>query len=106
MVLLSITDINIKVELNVLESALNWLKEAQQAEGYWGTTENPNPFDTAMAVQALFTFKGLEATPLIEKGVKWLLDNQQPNGSWRDLMGATHIIIHGLTKIKSITQIY
>lgn len=104
--LLSIADMDIKVEPNVSQNALNWLKENQQAEGYWGTAENPNPFDTAMAVQALLTFKGLEVKQQVEKGVEWLLDNQQPNGSWRDLVGATHIIIQSLAKIKSTTQIF
>jgi len=59
-----------------------------------------------MVVQALFTFKGLEAKQRVGKGVEWLVNSQQPNGSWSDLMGATHIIIHSLTKIKTITQIY
>jgi len=104
--LLCIADTGIKVEPQILDKALNWLISKQQPDGSWGTSENPNPFDTVMAVQALFTFKGLEAKQSVGKGVEWLLNNQQPNGSWGDLMGATHIIIHSLTKIKAVAQIY
>jgi len=104
--LLCIADTGIRVEPQILNRALDWLIANRQPDGFWGSPENPNPFDTVMVVQALFTFKGLEAKQRVGKGVEWLVNSQQPNGSWSDLMGATHIIIHSLTKIKTITQIY
>jgi squalene cyclase len=104
--LLCIADTGIKAGPTVLEEALKWLIAEQQADGSWRTPERPNPFDTVMAVQALFTYKGLEAREQVRKGVEWLLKSQQPNGSWGDLMGATHIVTHSLTKIKAITQVY
>ena len=104
--LLCIADVGVVAEPQTVSKALDWLIKMQQPEGFWGTREKPNPFDTVMAVQALFTYKGLEAKTHVMKGVEWLINNQQPNGSWGDLMGATHIITQSLVKMKALTQIY
>jgi squalene-hopene/tetraprenyl-beta-curcumene cyclase len=74
--------------------AVRWLEDHQAPDGGWG--EDPRSYDdperwagrgpstasqTAWALIALHA-AGRAATPAAERGVRWLVETQQPDGSW------------------------
>ncbi|MGI8759824.1 MAG: squalene--hopene cyclase [Jatrophihabitantaceae bacterium] len=75
-----------------LRRAVRWLEEHQNADGGWGEdmrsyTEPAwrgrgasTPSQTAWALLALLAVD--PGTAAVERGVRWLLDAQQPDGGW------------------------
>ncbi len=71
---------------------MRWLEQHQNEDGGWG--EDPRSYDdpewigqgestasqTAWALLALHAAG--ERTPAAERGLRWLVDTQQPDGSW------------------------
>lgn len=79
----------------MVEAAAAWLLAYQQPCGGWGETPNsyaepslrgqgnPTPSQTAWALLGL-TAAGLEAHPAVARGVRYLLDTQDADGSWEE----------------------
>jgi squalene-hopene/tetraprenyl-beta-curcumene cyclase len=59
-----------------IEKACQWLISKQNRLGYWG-----DAFYTALAINALLS-QDKKYLREIEKGIKWLLENQLNDGSW------------------------
>jgi squalene-hopene/tetraprenyl-beta-curcumene cyclase len=76
-----------------IQRAVRWLEGCQNPDGGWGETcesyANPRlkgvgtstPSQTAWAVMALIE-SGLSCSPAVESGVRFLVDRQQPDGTW------------------------
>lgn len=74
--------------------AVGWLKSVQNPDGGWGETfhtyrdrsrmaqGDSTPSQTSWAVSALSAAEPLSAE--VAKGVRWLVDHQQENGSWHE----------------------
>ena len=79
----------------MVEAAAAWLLAYQQPYGGWGETPNsyaepslrgqgnPTPSQTAWALLGLMA-AGLEAHPAVARGVRYLLDTQDADGSWEE----------------------
>lgn len=65
--------------------SLKLIRAAQTSDGGWGPYADspPEVFDTAVVLLALAEFKNrLEVAAAIERGRKFLIAEQQPDGSW------------------------
>lgn len=74
-------------------SGANWLLSFQQASGGWGESPdsyddpslrgqgNPTASQTAWALMGLMA-AGLEKHPAVQRGVRFLLNRQKPDGTW------------------------
>lgn len=95
--------------------ALDWLARHQSPDGRWATRQfdegcdkcgGEGKFDTDIATTglALLCFLGADHTHLkdskyqanVEKGLRWLLNHQEPNG---DLRGGETMYSHGIASI-------
>jgi hypothetical protein len=76
---------------SAVEAALQWLARHQEADGHWdsvkygGGSYTPDMGDTALAVLAFlgagYTHKTGKFKDTVDKGVRWLLANQKPDGA-------------------------
>jgi squalene-hopene/tetraprenyl-beta-curcumene cyclase len=76
-----------------VQQAAEWIRMVQNGDGGWGescgTYDDPNtrgegestPSQTAWALMALLS-AGDDRSDSVAKGVRWLLDHQQTEGSW------------------------
>ncbi|MCZ2815994.1 squalene--hopene cyclase [Modestobacter sp. VKM Ac-2984] len=76
----------------VVRRAVAWLAAHQQADGGWGEDlrsytdpawvgrGEPTASQTAWALLALLAAG--ETGPVVERGVRWLVDHQRPDGTW------------------------
>jgi squalene-hopene/tetraprenyl-beta-curcumene cyclase len=81
-----------------IQQAAEWIRMVQNADGGWGEScgsyDDPNtrgvgvstPSQTAWALLGLLA-AGDDRSDSIAKGVRWLLERQQPEGSWDESMG-------------------
>jgi squalene-hopene/tetraprenyl-beta-curcumene cyclase len=81
-----------------IQSAAEWIRMVQNADGGWGETcgsyDDPNlrgvgistPSQTAWALLGLLA-AGDDRSDSIAKGVRWLLQRQQTDGSWDESLG-------------------
>ncbi|MDD5522584.1 MAG: terpene cyclase/mutase family protein, partial [Kiritimatiellae bacterium] len=71
--------------------ALRWLKKNQQADGSW---KNVKPAMTAMAILTYLAHGETPASeefgPTVEKGIKWLVDNQEQSGLFKGRDGSNY----------------
>ncbi|MFM8634165.1 MAG: squalene--hopene cyclase [Planctomycetia bacterium] len=79
----------------VIRAAAAWLISCQQPDGGWGESPEsyadpglaacgvPTPSQTAWAVAALVA-AGKENSPAVGRGVQWLIDRQELDGSWEE----------------------
>jgi squalene-hopene/tetraprenyl-beta-curcumene cyclase len=94
-----------------LERALRWVEGMQCADGGWGAFDADNtralvrelPFldfgevidepsaDVTAHVVEMLGVLGLSQTPAARRGVRWLIDHQEPDGSWFGRWGVNHI---------------
>jgi len=93
--------------------ALRWLKKEQLPDGSW---KNTKPAMTGLALLAYLAHGDTSASSkefgtTVEKGIKWLLDNQEPDGRFkgRDAHDYSHPIAtyalceaYGMTKLPFI----
>jgi squalene-hopene/tetraprenyl-beta-curcumene cyclase len=75
-----------------IRRAVAWLERVQQADGGWGEDIRsytdpawigrgaPTASQTAWALLALLAAG--ERSPAVERGVRWLVDTQRPDGTW------------------------
>ncbi len=94
-----------------IERALRWVQGMQSAGGGWGAFDAENtrtlvrelPFldfgevidepsadVTAHAVEMLAAL-GLADTPVAQRAIRWLIDQQEPGGSWFGRWGVNHV---------------
>ncbi len=78
-----------------VRKAVGWLEAKQNPDGGWGESmasyHNPElagvgdsiPSQTAWALLGLFA-AGQVSGPAVERGIRYLLETQQPDGSWED----------------------
>jgi squalene-hopene/tetraprenyl-beta-curcumene cyclase len=91
--------------------ALRWVEGMQCSDGGWGAFDADNtralvrklPFldfgevidepsaDVTAHVLEMLGVLGLSETAVARRGVQWLLDNQEPDGSWFGRWGVNHI---------------
>ncbi len=66
------------------EKPLEYLLSRQTAEGYWTNMGKPSVFYTSLCIKALESITDADVTikKRIKKGVKWLLSQQNDDGSW------------------------
>jgi len=76
-----------------IQNALTWLRSVQQPDGGWGercdTYDDPSrkgkgpstPSQNRVALMAFLTC-GVLDEPAVEKGMRYLLDTQRPDGTW------------------------
>jgi squalene-hopene/tetraprenyl-beta-curcumene cyclase len=81
-----------------IQQAAEWIRMVQNADGGWGEScasyDDPNtrgvgpstPSQTAWAILGLLA-AGDNRSDSVAKGVRWLLERQQPDGSWDESMG-------------------
>jgi squalene-hopene/tetraprenyl-beta-curcumene cyclase len=79
----------------VIQSGANWLLSHQQACGGWGESADSYTWpelrgrgpvtasQTAWALLGLVS-AGLVDHPATHRGIRWLVENQQPDGSWHE----------------------
>ncbi|MEO6879697.1 MAG: squalene--hopene cyclase [Mycobacteriaceae bacterium] len=99
------------VERPVLDRSVAWLEGMQSADGGWGAFDADNtrtlatklPFcdfgavidpptaDVTAHVVEMLAADGRADTPVCRRGVQWLLDAQEPGGSWFGRWGANHV---------------
>ncbi|QDU31076.1 Squalene--hopene cyclase [Anatilimnocola aggregata] len=94
-VLVGLNAIDIAKDDPLMQRAANWLLTHQQASGAWGesadTYEKPHlrgqgpatASQTAWALLGLLA-AGLAEHPAVERGVQWLVDQQQEDGTWAE----------------------
>ena len=78
-----------------IQAAAAWLKEKQQACGAWGESARsydqpelrgegpPTAAQTAWALMGLMAAGEVQSTA-VRRGVAWLVETQQPDGTWND----------------------
>ena len=66
------------------EKPLAYLLSRQTSEGYWTNMGKPSVFYTSLCVKALESITAADANirNCIEQGIKWLLSQQNDDGSW------------------------
>jgi squalene-hopene/tetraprenyl-beta-curcumene cyclase len=94
-----------------IERALRWVEGMQCSDGGWGAFDADNtralvrelPFldfgevidepsaDVTAHVVEMLGVLGLSETPAARRGVQWLIDHQEPDGSWFGRWGVNHI---------------
>ena len=79
-----------------IQNALAWLRSVQQPDGGWGercdTYDDPSrkgmgpstPSQTAWALMA-FLSCGILEDPVVERGIRYLLNTQRPDGTWDEI---------------------
>ena len=94
-VLVGLNAIGLAADDPLLQRGANWLLMHQQADGAWGesadTYEKPQlrgqgpatASQTAWALLGLMA-AGLAHHPAVERGVQWLVAQQQPDGTWAE----------------------
>lgn len=94
-VLVGLQAIGIPADDPLMQRGANWLLAHQQANGAWGesadTYEKPHlrgqgpatASQTAWALLGLLA-AGLVNHPAVERGVNWLVDQQQADGTWTE----------------------
>lgn len=96
---------------SVLERATAWVAGMQSADGGWGAFDADNtqtlceklPFcdfgavidppsaDVTAHVVEMLAARGLADSEPVKRGVRWLLDNQEADGSWFGRWGANYV---------------
>jgi squalene-hopene/tetraprenyl-beta-curcumene cyclase len=104
--------------------ALRWVEGMQSSDGGWGAFDADNtralvrelPFldfgevidepsaDVTAHTLEMLGLLGLGDTPAARRGVRWLLENQEPDGSWFGRWGINHVYgtgaaVPGLTAV-------
>jgi squalene-hopene/tetraprenyl-beta-curcumene cyclase len=81
-----------------IRRAADWIRSVQNGDGGWGETcgtyDDPGtrgigpstPSQTAWAILGLLA-AGDSRSDCVERGVRWLLDRQRPDGSWDESTG-------------------
>jgi squalene-hopene/tetraprenyl-beta-curcumene cyclase len=95
-VLVGLTAVGIPPDDPAVKRGANWLLRCQQACGGWGESAdcyerpelrgrgNCTPSQTAWALLGLLA-AGHRAHPAVRRGVRYLLDTQNPDGTWAEL---------------------
>lgn len=94
--LVGLAAMGVQADDPVMHKGANWLLTHQQACGGWGESadsyEHPElrgtgpvtPSQTAWALLGLIA-AGLPHHPAVERGIRYLLDTQRPDGAWDEL---------------------
>jgi squalene-hopene/tetraprenyl-beta-curcumene cyclase len=94
-VLVGLREVGVSVSDPRVQSAARWLKDRQQAAGGWGESPlsydqpqlrgagPPTPSQTAWALMGLMA-AGEVHSPAVRRGVDYLLETQDPDGSWEE----------------------
>ncbi|MEX2027493.1 MAG: prenyltransferase/squalene oxidase repeat-containing protein, partial [Pirellulaceae bacterium] len=93
--LVGLAAIGVPTKDPVIQAGANWLLAHQQSCGGWGESADSYTWpelrgrgpvtasQTAWALLGLMA-AGLHDHPAIHRGIRWLVDNQQADGSWRE----------------------
>ncbi len=88
----ALIDAGVSADHPAITRAVQWLVEHQRPDGAWGEdfrsyTDDawigrgePTASQTAWALLALLAAD--PASPAVERGVRWLVDTQRPDGTW------------------------
>jgi len=93
--LVGLAAVGVPAEDPAVAAATNWLLSCQQPCGAWGESAHsyedprrkgmgpPTASQTAWALMGLLA-AGLEAHPAVERGVRYLIQTQQEDGTWEE----------------------
>ncbi|MEM7132923.1 MAG: prenyltransferase/squalene oxidase repeat-containing protein [Chloroflexota bacterium] len=73
-----------------IQRATQWMSSRVSMDGWVSSSVQPSgsPFATALAVRALIVGDDSQAkSALLNRAIRWLLQQQQPNGAWRPSAG-------------------
>ncbi|HYC10910.1 MAG TPA: squalene--hopene cyclase [Steroidobacteraceae bacterium] len=94
-VLIALAEAGVGREDAAVCRAVSWLESQQNPDGGWGESNDSylrqrvdsrcasTPHQTAWAVLGLLA-AGLSGAPTVQRGIRYLLDTQQPDGLWSD----------------------
>ncbi|MDI2091044.1 squalene--hopene cyclase [Commensalibacter oyaizuii] len=79
----------------MIQKAVDWLLYIQRSDGGWGEGEEsyeggaPGQYHQSLPTQTAWALLGLMAVgqqkhPAVQRGIRWLMDNQEENGQWNE----------------------
>jgi squalene-hopene/tetraprenyl-beta-curcumene cyclase len=94
-VLTGLRSVGEDMQCDYIECAATWLRSVQKPDGSWGescaTYEDPSlkgqgestASQTAWGAMGLMAVGGAD-DPAVERGIRWLAENQSPDGNWEE----------------------
>lgn len=93
--ILALTELDYPRYSNAIQEEISYLTKKQNEDGSWLGYEHGSIDYTSYAVWAISKAKGIE-DPSAKKGLKWLIDQQQKDGSWEGTTWTTAPVLLAL----------
>jgi squalene-hopene/tetraprenyl-beta-curcumene cyclase len=104
MVVLALLKCDVARDLPALEHIIRFIQRKQLASGCWNAYwSNGKMIATSYCIEALT--RASHAQPTVERGVKWLLAGQTPEGAWTDGVAETSTPYDTALAIKALLSL-